>query len=106
MATAPPYTSAPSFAGPTPPDRTQMTLEDHLAAALQILRSRPLTGDEMMSLRAFHEAEAQTIAELTGQGSTEQMQQEPGQAVEEPEYGGTNSDYGTSPDTSAMNTGF
>lgn len=108
MTVVPAASAAPSFAGPTPPDRTQSGLGDHLAAALNILRTRPLTSDEMMELRAFHEAEQQIIMAATGQqGGGQPGAPGAGQPPEQQDTGGGDqSDYGSGPSTSAMNTGF
>jgi hypothetical protein len=94
---------APSFLGRTPPDRVEMSLDDYLSGALNVMRAGPLTPDQQMSLRAFYEATAQIIAEQTGQpgGPGPGMQQQaPPMPSEE------TSQYGTGPGTSDVQFPF
>jgi hypothetical protein len=61
----PDLASASPVIGQAPPDQVQMSLADHYAGALSILRSRGVSPEEMMETRAFMEAFQQIIMEQT-----------------------------------------
>lgn len=88
--------NAPSMVGVTPPDRVQMTLEDHYNAILDFLRNAlendTMTPDDMMATRAFEEAKQQIFQTALGaqQGGDGEMADQPAMAQAGPEvpYGG------------------
>ena len=72
--------AAPSFVGPTPPDRVEMTFGEHLNAALQLLITRDLTDQEMREFKAFIVGVDSVVREKVGQQQQGQQQQGGGAA--------------------------
>lgn len=91
--------NASPMVGPEPPDRTQMTLEDHCNAILDYLRdavqNQSISPQDMMTLRAFEEGKQATLTEALG---TEQ----PGTTPSVASMNGDERAYGTSADDTAM----
>jgi len=96
---APDSGNAPTTVGEVPPDRVQMTLEDHLSAVLEALRvgiaNGSLTNDDMMALRAFEEGKQAILQEALGQ-------QQQGATPTVASLNGEERPYGSSPDDVPM----
>lgn len=103
---------APSFLGPTPPDRVQMSLEDNCNAIVSILASRPPTPEEMQVLSATFASVQQLLmghagmdpAAANAAGATDEQAPGQEQATAPPganTFGGVSDaqDYGTQPGT-------
>ena len=61
---------APSFLGPVPPDRVEMTFGDHLRAALERFSAGPLEAEEISQFAMFVRAVNEIVAvkESGGEG--------------------------------------
>lgn len=98
---------APSFLGPTPPDRVDMTFGDHLRSALEVFTTRPLDSEELSQFKMFVQAVdaevRQKMAEGGGAGGGADDAEGAGDPNATSEYGsgsgsprqeGPTSDYG------------
>jgi hypothetical protein len=98
--------NATGMVGNAPPDRAQLTLEDHLNAVLDYLRSGLSNGtlqpDDMMSLRAFEEAKVQLLQEAMGAQGGEGDQPAPTPQ----DMNGEEQDYAQGPDDTQQAPGY
>ncbi len=96
---APNAGNAPSYLGPTPPDRQEMTFGEHLQAALQVFMARPLDPQEMRDMKAFQiglqAAIREKLQQQSGQpgqpmgpGASPEGQPKQGMGTDEEDYNG------------------
>lgn len=100
-AMVPSGTRAPAMIGPTPPDRQQMSLQQHFEAILSLLAVRPPTPLEAEMCESFIGQLGQALgapdAALGGQQDPNQPPMPGGNAAS---MMGPEQDYGTAPGTS------
>ena len=99
MSMIPTGATAPSFVGPPPPDRVEHTFTQLLEQLLAVLRTRPPSQEEIQATDDFFQ-EFQQIA----------LQSDPNaQAAGAPSVASLNGqeqDYGTTPGSAPVDTGY